>query len=93
MVEISRLFWKRVLSSDNFVIGEIESAEVDPDTWQVTSFYVALTDQATELMGFKRPFLGKVTVCLPSTAIASIRDIALLNKPIKELQNLRECKQ
>jgi sporulation protein YlmC with PRC-barrel domain len=93
MVEISRLFWKRVLSSDNFVVGEIESAEVDTKTWQVTNFYVALSDQATEIMGFKRPFLGKITVCLPSSAITSIRDIALLNKKMAELQDLRECKQ
>ena len=93
MVEISRLFWRKAFTSDAFLLGEVESAELDMNTWQVTNFYVGLTDEATRMLGFKRPFLGKVVVCLPVSAIKSIKDTAILNKTIEELRRLKECKE
>ena len=93
MVEISRLFWKKAFTSDAFLLGEMESAELDMNTWQVTNFYVGLTDEATRMLGFKRPFLGKIIVCLPVSAIKSIKDTAILNKTIEELRSLKECKE
>jgi len=93
MVEITRVFWKRAFTSDGFLLGEIESAEVDMTTWQVTSLYVALTDEATKSLGFKVPFLGKVVVCLPVSTIKTIQDTAVLNKSIAELRDLKQCKE
>jgi sporulation protein YlmC with PRC-barrel domain len=93
MVEISRLFWKKAFTSDAFLLGEVESAELDMNTWQVTNFYVGLTDEATRMLGFKRPFLGKVVVCLPVSAIKSIKDTAILNQTLDELRSLKECKE
>ena len=48
MVEITRFFWKKAFTSDAVLLGEIESAEVDTSNWQITSLYVALTDEATK---------------------------------------------
>ena len=93
MVEISRIFWKKAFTSDAFLLGEVESAELDLNTWQITSFYIGLTDEATKALGFKRPYLGKVVVCLPVSAIKSIRDTAILNQTINELRSLKECKE
>ena len=93
MVEISRLFWIKAFTSDAFLLGEVESAELDMNTWQITNFYVGLTDEATRMLGFKRPFLGKIIVCLPVSAIKSIKDTAILNKTIEELRGLKECKE
>ena len=93
MVEISRLFWKKVYTSDGFLLGETESADLDQTTWQITSFFVSLTDQATALLGMKRPFMGKVMVCLPVTYLDSISDTAILNKTKVELGGLRQCKE
>ena len=93
MVEISRLFWRKAFTSDAFLLGEVESAELDMNTWQVTNFYVGLTDEATRMLGFKRPFLGKIVVCLPVSAVKSIKDTAILNKTIEELRSLKECKE
>ncbi|XHH10496.1 MAG: PRC-barrel domain-containing protein [Candidatus Bathyarchaeia archaeon] len=93
MVEISRLFWKKVYTTDGFLVGETESADLDQTTWQITSFYVSLTDEATALFGFKQPFLGKVTICLPVTLISSISDTAILNKSRAEIPQLRQCKE
>ena len=93
MVEITRLFWKRAFTSDAFLLGEVEDADVDTNTWQITNFYVGLTDEATKMLGFKRPYLGKVHVCLPVSAVKTIQDTAILNKTMQELRNLKECKE
>ena len=93
MVEISRLFWKKAFTSDAVLLGEVESAELDMKTWQITNFYVGLTDDATRMLGFKRPFLGKVVVCLPVSTIKSIQDTAILNQTMKELRDLNVCKE
>jgi sporulation protein YlmC with PRC-barrel domain len=93
MVEITRVFWKRAFTSDGFLLGEIESAEVDMTTWQVTSLYVALIDEATKSLGFKVPFLGKVVVCLPVSTIKTIQDTAVLNKSMADLRDLKQCKE
>jgi len=93
MVEITRLFWKKAITSDAFLLGEVESADVDEKTWQITSFYVGLTDEATRMLGFKRPYLGKVHVCLPVSTIKTFQDTAILNKTMQELRNLKECKE
>jgi sporulation protein YlmC with PRC-barrel domain len=93
MVEISRLFWKKAFTSDAVLLGEVESAELDMNTWQVRSFYVALSDEATKALGFRHPYLGKVTVCLPVSAVKSIKDTAILNKTMDELHSLKECKE
>jgi sporulation protein YlmC with PRC-barrel domain len=93
MVEISRLFWKKAYTSDAVLLGEVESAELNMNNWQITNFYIGLTDEATKALGFKRPLLGKVTVCLPVTTIRLIRDTAILNTTMDELRNLKECKE
>jgi sporulation protein YlmC with PRC-barrel domain len=82
MVEISRLFWKKVYTSDAFLVGEIQSAELDRANWQITEF-----------LGLKHPFLGKVMVCLPVGYIGSISDTAILNKTKLEMRELKECKE
>jgi sporulation protein YlmC with PRC-barrel domain len=93
MVEISRLFWKRVFTSDNFLLGEIESADLDQTTWQINNFFVSLTDEATKLLGLKRPFMGKVMVCLPVSAVNTIADTAVLKINKEEIRNLKQCKE
>jgi sporulation protein YlmC with PRC-barrel domain len=93
MVEITRLFWKKAFTADNFELGEINSADVDMDTWQIKSMFVNLTDESTQRLGFKQPFLGKVTVCLPVSAVKSIADHAMLNQTFEQLRNLKQCKE
>ena len=93
MVEITRVFWKKAYTSDNVLLGEIESAEVDMASWQVTSLYVGLTDEAAKALGFKVPFLGKVVVCLPVSSIQTVADHAMLNKSAAELRDLKQCKE
>ena len=93
MVEITRLFWKKAFTADNFELGEINSADVDMDTWQIKSLFVNLTDESTHRLGFRQPFLGKVTVCLPVSAVRTIADHAILNQTFEQLNNLKQCKE
>jgi sporulation protein YlmC with PRC-barrel domain len=93
MVEIGRLFWKRVVTADDFTIGELESADVNTEGWQVASFYVSLNDEATKRMGFERPYFGKVFVCLPADTVKEIGDFVALNKTFAELAELKVCKK
>jgi sporulation protein YlmC with PRC-barrel domain len=93
MVEITRLFWKKAYTADAFLLGDIEEAELDMSNWQVTNFYIGLTDEATKHLGFKRPILGKVVICLPVSTIKTIQDTAILNQTMADLHNLKECKE
>jgi sporulation protein YlmC with PRC-barrel domain len=92
MVDVGRLFWKKAYTSDAYLLGEVQSVDVDTTTWQVTNLYVGLTDEATAALGFKRPFLGRVVICLPVSLVASFTDSAVLNKTRMELEGIRECK-
>ena len=67
------------------MLGEVESAEFDMSTWQIMNLFVALSDEATKKMGFKHPYLGKVVVCLPVSAVESASDKVILNKTTEEL--------
>ena len=93
MVEITRLFWKPALTSDGFLLGEVQSAELDMSNWQIINLFVALSDEASKKLGFKHPYLGKVLVCLPVSAVESISDKAVLNKTLEELRSLRQCRE
>ncbi|MGD6806980.1 MAG: PRC-barrel domain-containing protein [Candidatus Bathyarchaeia archaeon] len=93
MVEITRLFWKKAFTSDNFELGEINSAEVDMNTWQITNLYVNLSDEASNALGFKHPYLGRIMVCLPVSTVKAISDTAILNQTLEELRSLRQCKE
>jgi sporulation protein YlmC with PRC-barrel domain len=92
MVEIAKLFWKKVVTADAFVLGEVHSAEVDMNTWVVTHLYVNLNDEAAGELGFEVPFLGRVTVCLPVENVKAVKDTVVLGKTLDELRELRECR-
>ncbi len=92
MVEVTQLFWKKLITSDGFTLGEIQSAKLNEETWQITHLYVGLTEKAAEILGFHLPFLGKVTICLPVSEVNAIREVALLKGTFENLRQLKECK-
>ena len=93
MVEITRLFWKPAITSDGFMLGEVQSAELDMSNWQIINLFVALSEEASKKMGFTHPYLGKVVVCLPVSNVESVGDKTVLNKTIEELRTLRQCRE
>jgi sporulation protein YlmC with PRC-barrel domain len=81
----------RVITDDAFTLGEVDGAQANTVTWQITHLDVALTKEATKELGFKKPMLGSLTICLPVTAIKKVGDVITLNFSLKALKDLKEC--
>lgn len=93
MVIFSKLIGKKVIGANAYMLGEVTGADVDAEKWLITHLHVSLTEEATRELGFKKPFLGSVIVCLPINLIQATGDIISLNKSIKELKNVVEPKE
>jgi len=93
LVIFSKLVGKRVIGANAYVLGEVTGADVDTEKWQITHLHVSLAEEATRELGFRKPFLGSVVVCLPVDLIQATGDVISLNKSIKELRNLVQPKE
>ena len=93
MVSVSKLIGKKVIGANAYVLGEVTGADVDTEKWQMTHLHVSLTDDAARELGFRKPFLGSVIVCLPINLIQATGDIISLSKSIIELKNVVEPKE
>lgn len=91
MVEVSRLNGKKVITIDAFNVGEVSEAVMN-DSWQITHIHVNLTKEATKELGFKKPVLGHITICLPVDHVTGVADVLTLNKTREELKGIPECK-
>jgi len=93
MVIFSKLIGKKVIGANAYALGEVTGADVDTGKWQITHLHVSLTDEATRELGFRKPFLGSVIVCLPINLIQATGDVVSLNKSVDELRNVVEPKE
>jgi sporulation protein YlmC with PRC-barrel domain len=91
MTEISALDGKLVITKDAFNVGKISEAVMDDD-WKITHIQVKLTKEAAQEIGLKKPYLGHVTVCLPTHYVRSIGDVITLSRNRSELKEMPECK-
>lgn len=91
MVEVSELNGMKVITADAFEVGEVSGAEMGKD-WKVTHLHVNLSKKAAEELGFKRPLLGHVTICLPVDLVKGIGDVITLTKERLALKDIPECK-
>ena len=92
MIKVSKLNGMKVITANAYVLGEVDGAEVDTEKWKVTHLDVNLTNEATKELGFKKPFLGSVKICLPVAIIKEFGDVITLKNSLQELKNLKECK-
>ena len=83
---------KRVIGANAYMLGEMTGADINTGKWQVTHLHVSLTDDAIRELGYKKPFMGSVIVCLPVSVIQAVGDVITLNKGINELRNVVEPK-
>jgi sporulation protein YlmC with PRC-barrel domain len=93
LVSVSRLVGKKVIGSNAYMLGEITGADVDTEKGLVTHLHVGLTDEATRELGFRKPLLGSVIVCLPINIIQATGDVISLNKSIIELRTIVQPKR
>jgi sporulation protein YlmC with PRC-barrel domain len=81
---------RKVVGSEGYVLGEVDGFDVDPNVWQAVAFYTNLSDEAVAELGFKKPFLHKILVCLPTRLIKVVGDIVSLGEPISNLRDIAE---
>ena len=79
---------KKVVGTEGYILGEVDSIDIDFGTWQANAFHVNLSDDATAELGFKKPFLRKITVCLPTQLIKAAGEVITLNEPIRNLEDV-----
>ena len=91
-LKVSKLNGMIVITSDAYTLGEVYGAHVDIANWNITHLDIDLTKEATEELGFKKPFLGFLGVCLSIDAVKKVGDVITLNKTFMDLKNLKECK-
>ena len=81
---------KKVVGTEGYILGEVDGVDIDWTIWQANAFYINLSDQATEELGFKKPFLRKITVCLPTQLIEAVGEVITLKEPIRNLADIAE---
>ena len=81
---------RKVVGSEGYILGEFDGLYVDLSTWKATAFYVGLNDEATDELDFKKPFLSKIIICLPTQLIKAIGDVVTLAEPLRSLKDLAE---
>ena len=91
MVRVSEINGKKVITTDAFNVGKVSGAEMD-DQWKITHVHVDLSKEATNELGFKKPVLGHITICLPVKLIQGLGDVITLSKTREGLKGIPECK-
>ena len=91
-MKASSLNGKNVITANAYTLGEVEGVHVDTDEWTVTHLDVSLTKEATKELGFKKPILGAISICLPVSTVRALGDVITISKSLQELKNLEECK-
>jgi sporulation protein YlmC with PRC-barrel domain len=81
---------KKVVGTGGYILGEVDGVDIDLNTWQVNAFYVSLSDEASAELRFKKQFLSKITVCLPTQLVKAVGDVITLREPIRNLEDIAE---
>ena len=81
---------KKVIGTEGYILGEVDGVDIDWTIWQANAFYVNLSDEATAELGLKKPFLRKITVCLPTHIIEAVGEVITLKEPIRNLSDIAE---
>jgi sporulation protein YlmC with PRC-barrel domain len=88
----NRLNGRSVVTSDDHTVGEVEAIHIDEEALSLTHLEVKLSNEVLRDLGFCKPFLGSIKVCLPITAVEKVGRVIKLNKTLSELKRIKECK-
>lgn len=81
---------KKVVGPEGYILGEVDGVNIDLNSWRASNFYVSLSDEATRELGFKKSFLSKTTVCLPTKLVKAVGEVITLKEPIRSLEDIAE---
>jgi sporulation protein YlmC with PRC-barrel domain len=87
----NRISGKDIISAQGYVLGVTEGVDIDLTNWQVKGLRVGLTDDAATKLGFKKPFISKVAIIIPSKIVGLVGNFITLSKTIESLDSLVEC--
>ncbi len=85
MLHINNLVGKTVISAIGTYVGEVYDIDIDPKTWAVKSLNVKLSDNAIEVLGFKK-ILRRKSVRIPTTVVAEVGIIIKLTQSLADLK-------
>jgi len=88
LTSVSELNGKKVIGAGAFILGEVEGAEFDAKSWQITDLQVQLTNEAKERFGFKKSTLSHMVVLLPVILVKAVGDVVSLGGSIEELKSI-----
>jgi sporulation protein YlmC with PRC-barrel domain len=91
-LKVSKLNGMKVISANAVTLGEVDGAHANTSTWKITNLEIRLTKETVKELGFKKPMLGSVSVCLPVSEVKSVGDVITLKHTLKTFKNLKECK-
>ena len=91
MTIIEKLHNKKVFTKNKIEVGYITGAVMD-DQWQITHLHLALTNETCHKLGYLKPILSHITLCLPVQIIKNKNDAIYLTKTLQELKVLPECR-
>jgi sporulation protein YlmC with PRC-barrel domain len=86
----SLLDGKKVVGTEGYILGEVDGIDIDINTWQASNFFVSLSDEAISELGFKKPFIGKITMCLPTKLVKAVGEVVTLKEPVRNLKSIAE---
>jgi len=86
----SLLDGKKVVGTERYILGEVDGIDIDLSTWRANAFFVSLSDDAASELGVKKPFLSKITVCLPTQLVEAVGEVITLKEPIRNLEDIAE---
>jgi len=93
MVSAKKINGMRVVTADAFTVGDVDGLQLDQKTWNVTHLDIELTDESLRELGFKKPLLGAVRICLPVSFVNKFGDIITLKSDLAQLKGLDSCKK
>ena len=91
-MKFSKIDGMKVLSLDAHEVGEISGAEIDTKKWNVTHIHIELPVEAVKELGYKKPIFGNITICLSVVYVKAVGDVVSLNRTVKGLQKIPECR-
>ena len=91
-MKFSKLDGMDVVTLDGFKAGEISGMELNTKKWDVTHIHIELSDEAVKELGFKKPLLGHITICLPVGYVKAVGNVVTLTRSLKGLDKIPECK-
>ena len=95
LVSLDKFSGKSVIAAGGHILGEVKGAEIDPKTWQVTHLQVKLSNNASDLLRFKKRFRTQ-TVCMPVSLVLAVGDVITIGSTLDELSKnpqISECMQ